>query len=501
MLSGVLFLLIAGSVAAADETAPIVDLPEDLPGADEVAFPGEIHDFDASGSTDDTGIVAYEFKFDDGATPVTLSTTTGKDQYTFISYGQVWVTVRAWDAAGNMGIGYYSIDVAEKVTSDLEYTDGTFSVPHSMYLIDSDLLIDNAQVNIAEGTGGLTAGGAGAPDMFGESLTPEGDLAGHWEPYYYNSYWKNGNSQYGQPSFDTSTKFSGEGSIKISGATSSMPGYEYHFNELTDLTEYDTLTFWRHTSGVNGNYYMYYVYFYGDWSYSSTYGYTYTRSGLYQQGGYSVGYGWYPYSVRLDFGTTGYYYSYNMPDLSSVAVVRFQCYSVSSSYSMWIDHIGFSSSEYKDDITESTNPGGDMAGYWSGFSGISSNSLVGSYSLYNYMYAGSRYMYAYNFYNPHDLSMMDGLRFYIDSNLYSWGYWDAWHMTVRDANGRVAYFQNKWSQYFYYGAYNWFGMSLPWGDSAASYTNNIDWTAITRIQFENFAPTSTGSFYLDGFEW
>ena len=143
VLSGVLFLLIAGSVAAADETAPIVDLPEDLPGADEVAFPGEIHDFDASGSTDDTGIVAYQFDFDDTGTPVSLYTTTGKAQYTFTAYCQTWVTVHAWDAAGNEGKGYFSIDIAEKITSNYRLTDGTFNLDHSLYLVNANLLIDN----------------------------------------------------------------------------------------------------------------------------------------------------------------------------------------------------------------------------------------------------------------------------------------------------------------------------------------------------------------------
>ena len=174
VLSGVLFLLIAGSVAAADETAPIVDVPEDVPGADEVVFLGDTYDFDASGSTDDTGIVAYQFDFEDGGTPVTLLSTTGKAQYTFTSYGRLWVTVRAWDAAGNEGVGYFSIDVAEEVTSDRVYADGTYSLDHSLVLVDADLTIDNAQVTIGEGTGPLMAEGEGLKDMLGESLTPEG---------------------------------------------------------------------------------------------------------------------------------------------------------------------------------------------------------------------------------------------------------------------------------------------------------------------------------------
>ena len=501
VLSGVLFLLIAGSVAAADEIAPLVDVPDDLPGADEVAFPGEIHDFDASGSTDDTGIVAYKFTFMDGDTPVTLNSATGTAQYTFVSYGPVWVTVQAWDAAGNMGIAYYAIDVAEKITSDLVMADGTFYVDHSLYLIDSDLLIDNAEVDFSEGAGGLVAEGEGAPDMFGESLTPEGDMAGHWEPYNYNSYWKNGNSQYGRPSFDTSTKFSGEGSIKISGGTYAQ-GWEYHFNEKQDLTEFDTLTFWRHSDRNSDVNYMYYIYFYGDWSTSSTFGYINTMSGVYQQGGYSVYHGWYAHTVSLDLGTTGRISSYNMADLSNVAVVRFYTQNIGSGYSMWIDHIGFDNTEYKDDITESTSPGGDMAGYWSGFSGISSNSLVGSYSLYRYLYSGSTYSFAYNFYNPQDLSMMDGLRFYIDSTRTYWYYWDAWHMWVNDAYGHTAYFQNKWSQYFYYGNGAWFGMSMPWGDGPASISTNFDWTAVTRVTLGNFRVTSySASIYIDAWEW
>ena len=391
VLSGGLFLLIAGSVAAAaDETAPLVDVPEDVPGADEVVFLGDTYDFDASGSTDNTGIVAYQFDFDDAGTPVTLYSTTGKAQYTFTAYCQTWVTVHAWDAAGNEGKGYFSIDIAEKITSNYRLTDGTFNLDHSLYLVNANLLIDNAQVNINEGKGPLVAGSPGLPDMLGESLTPEGDLAGHWEPSYYTSYWKVGNPYRGIPSLDTNTKFSGEASIKVDGG-SYLGGFEYHFNELTDLTMYDTISFFYHT---NRNYdntnWMYYVYFYGDWSYSSTYGYT-NFYGAYQQGGYTTYHGWYPYAISLDRVNTGRVYSYNMADLSSVAVIRIYTYNVPAAYSQWIDHVGFSNMPYQDDITESTYPGGDMAGYWSGFSGISSNHLVGKYSLYRALSANSYY--------------------------------------------------------------------------------------------------------------
>ena len=93
VLASALLLLVSGSVAAADTTAPTLVVPDDVPGADVIVFLGDSYTFDASSSTDDTGIIDYLFEFWDGATFVSKRTTTGKYTYTFQNYGQTWVKV------------------------------------------------------------------------------------------------------------------------------------------------------------------------------------------------------------------------------------------------------------------------------------------------------------------------------------------------------------------------------------------------------------------------
>jgi hypothetical protein len=511
VLSIALALLIAGSAAAADETAPMVDVPEDVLGADVIVFFGDAYDFDASSSTDDTGIVNFMWEFNDGLTPVTLFSTTGKTSYTFSSYGQTWVIVHAWDAAGNEGFGYFAIDVVELITTDSIIENTVGIIPHTLYLKDADLTIKNSTVYMDDGAGtGPHGGGAGAPDTLGESLTPDGDLAGHWEPYYWNNYWRNNNRWYGRPYLDTSIKMSGEASIKIADGYY-IRGMEYHFNTNADLTEYNALTFWMHSNYPSDYNYLYQVYFYGDHGYSSTYGYAYQYAGAYQQGGYSHYRGWHGYTIPLDIQNTGRFYMYRMSDLSSIAAIRIYTYSIYNryayGYAQWIDNVGFSQVEWADDITENVNPTGDMSGRWSSSyssPSTSSRSYVGDYSIYFPM---TRYRYIHFYYyfdSPADLSEALGMRYF---SYHSGGsnarYQRTTKLRVYDDSGHYAYYRGYSSQYFYYGYGDWFMNSHAWGAQAAYYNNGIDWTKITQIQITDhyqYYPYS-GGYYIDGLEW
>nr|NIP33593.1 PKD domain-containing protein [Thermoplasmata archaeon]NIS10690.1 PKD domain-containing protein [Thermoplasmata archaeon]NIS18640.1 PKD domain-containing protein [Thermoplasmata archaeon]NIT75642.1 PKD domain-containing protein [Thermoplasmata archaeon]NIU47794.1 PKD domain-containing protein [Thermoplasmata archaeon] len=412
VLSSVLLLLLAGSAAAADEMAPVVDVPEDIPGADVIVFYGDAYAFDASNSIDDTGIVDYMWEFNDGATPVVLSDTSGKVTYTFSNYGQTWVIVHAWDAAGNEGLGYFAIDVVEKLTTDTVIQDQVGVLPHSLYLDGSDLTITNSTLYMDDGAGpGPHAGGAGAPEHMGESLTPDGDFAGYWRPMYGDSWY------YGDLYLDTNTKMYGEASVRVSNMYY-WAGIEYVFNSPVDLTQYNAFTFWWHSDC----YYWSDLFFDNMYFYSSTstYPYIYQQAGMRHQGGYAAYRDWYGYTVPLDLSNTGRNYMSGMYDLSSVKMIRLQSYywiynGKYRGFDFWFDNVGFSNVEWADSMTESTSPSGDYAGRWSSSyssPSISSRSYVGDYSIYFPM---TRYRYIdfyYDFNSPTDLSTARGMRFF-----------------------------------------------------------------------------------------
>lgn len=507
VLSSVLFLLIAGSAAAADETAPIVDVPEDVPGADVIVFFGDAYDFDASNSIDDTGIVDFMWEFNDGGNPVMLYSTTGKTSYTFTSYGQTWVTVHAWDAAGNEGKGYFSIDVVQVVTGDMVIRDTTAYLPHSYYIDDGDLVIDNSTVLMDEGAGRAGGGGgaATAPDQLGESLTPDGDFSGMWTPYYYHSYWKNGNNYYGRPYLDTNTKFSGDASIRISSG-SYYYGAEYHFDSPQDLTEYDMLNFWFKSSYSSYPYYCQ-VYFYSSsTSYSGQYCYVYN----YGVGYYASYYGWYGMSISLDTGNVGRIYWYGgMNDLSSVSVIRFYSYGYRYMSNYWIDHVGFSQfDEPADPIMESTVNTGDFAGRWSSTyssPSTSTHSYAGDYSIAFPVRSYYRETFYYRFDQPTDLSTFDAIRFYTYFSAYYYVRWYNYQMYVYTTSGYGYYYIYGSSYMNYYTSYydgRWDMRSMPWGPQSGLYRNyGVDWTQVTEIRLDEIYSYRASTLYLDGFTW
>lgn len=506
VLSGVLLLLLAGSALAADESAPDVDVPEDIPGADVLVEKDDTYQFDSSASTDDVGIVQFMWEFNDGMNDVVLTSVDGKQSYTFLYYTQTWVTVHAWDAAGNEGFGFFCIDVVETVPGDLVLRDTSYTVDHSLRVNNGDVVIDNSRVSFMDGAGKAGGVGAGVPDQLGESLTPDGDLAGHWEPYYYYSYWSGGNSYYGIPYLDDTTKMSGDYSIRISSA-SYYYGFEYHFDTPQDLTKYNMLNYWFHSDYYSYPYYVT-IYFYRNYgSYSSPYMYFYN----YYQGYYSSYYGWYGMSQALDPNNYDYWGSSGMSDLSQVDHIRFYMYAYRYPSGLWMDHVGFSyHEEWNDPIMDDTNPDGDFPGRWSSSyssPSLSTHHVAGDYSIYFYFPSRNYYSITYSFDDPTDFSAYDGMRLFTYWTGYYYLYWYSYQFYVRFANGGYAYYYLYGTAYlnyyvsYYYG--RWDTISVPWGPHSGPISSyNVDWTQVSYFSFQNIYTSSySGSLYLDGLDF
>jgi hypothetical protein len=465
----VVLVLVAGSAAAQDKEKPVVVLPEDVPGADVIIFKGDTYMFDFSQCTDNVGIVSYLIEFEDNGTPVQITTANHTYNYTFANYTQMWVDVTAFDEEGNKGFGQFTIDVAEKITSNLIMADNTYNLDHSLYIDNADLTIDNAVVNFGEGAGkGKAAGGGSASDMWGESMTPDGDFSGHWEPYNYLNNWARGDTYYGRPYADYNTKFSGEMSIMISGSRRYYRGFEYHFDHTMDLSEFNTLTFWLHASYRYYYARMCHIYFFkGDYRY---YGYGYMYMPGYQETYFSSYYGWAFRSFVLDWDRIGYNSRYRMNDLTQVDSIRIYWDGYRYARPQWIDHIGLSKVEaFGDEMTESTTPSGDFAGYWRSNGPApttSSHSFVGDNSI---QFRLNRYWYHhfdYYFNSPVDLSGAQGLRFFTYLSGYRYGYWYAYQMEVYSANGARCYYYNgycymNYRSSYYYG--RWDHVSTAFG--------------------------------------
>jgi hypothetical protein len=488
VLSSVLLLLIAGSAAAADTTAPAVAVPEDVPGADVIVFIGDTYQFDASDSSDDTGIVMFQWDFNDAGNPISLTDSTGYTNYTFTSYGQTWVMIHAWDAAGNEGLGFFSIDVAEEVTGNVVIRDQVGILDHSLYVRDGDVTIDNSTVYFAEGAGGLGGGGgSAAPDHMGESLTPR--LPRQME-------------------------------VRQPLLRSALPGREHEVQwRLLDqdigwklllrngvLLRRGRLTWWFKSSYRTYPYYLE-IYFWGAKDY---YGSPYMRIYQYGMGYYASYYGWYGTAISLDTQNVHYTNWYGgMSDLSNIYGIRFRMYGYRYMSNLWFDHVGFANiDETGDPITDSVTPGGDLAGRWTGGAGsisLSSNSYAGDYSVGFYVRQYSYHSFTYTFDQPVDLSEFDAIRFYTYFSSYYYTYWYSPQFYVYSSTGYGYYYIASSAHINYYASYyygKWDMRTLPWGpQSGLMYNSGIDWTQITQISINNVRPYRTGTFLLDGFDW
>jgi len=285
-LAGLALLALAGTASAADEDKPVVICPEDIPGADVIVFYGDSYRFDVSMSYDPKGygIAYFTIEFKDGGSDINLWSDDGIEDYTFMMWGQTWVTVTAYNLIGDKGVGFFSIDVVEVIDYDADWISEYRVIDHSLYFQGTDLNVDGSTVVFDEGAGaGPAGGGGGVSDMLCESLTPTGSLPGSWQPYYYG-YYGNG---YGYISADYGYKMSGEMSVKVTqGSWGYSYGWEYKFTTPADLSMYNAFTFWYRNT-YNSNYI--YIYLYGADNYNYPYAYSY-NPGLCN---YAMNNGWY----------------------------------------------------------------------------------------------------------------------------------------------------------------------------------------------------------------
>jgi len=175
VLAGLVLLVVAGGASAQDEGKPVIVVPEDIPGADVIWFYGDSYTFDVSQSYDDEeGIWYFIIEFKDAGSPVQLWTDTGFVDYTFMSWGQTWVTVHAWDWAGNEGKGYFSIDVVERITDDTSISGSYIYLDHSLYFDHADISVDSSTIVFGDGAGSSPAGAAAkaCPTCSARASTP-----------------------------------------------------------------------------------------------------------------------------------------------------------------------------------------------------------------------------------------------------------------------------------------------------------------------------------------
>ncbi len=371
--------LLAVSAGAADEQAPKVAGPADLPGADVILTVGEEYTLDATGSTDDTGVVGYQWEiYSPTNVRTSINSTAPTAEWAPTEYGIYKVVSWAADAAGNRGFYVFAIDVVEVIAAHT-YIGGTYTYDHSVAVTSGTLDYQDCSIEV---TGGKKAEAAAVTkgEMMSEDLVYRGgDLSGYWAVPYDESY-------YGKVVRDTEIKLVGAASIKVeTGDYGYCYGGEYVFDSPADLSKYNTFVFWmRCEAGGYPDFYEVEMYA-GGRSTSNT-GYCYRYVYIYPP--YTSGNGWYGVSISLDIFKVGYGYEYNF-DTSQVGSIWCMMWSY---YPLWIDCAYFSQETYGDNITESATPTGPWAGYWScsgGSVATSTNRYVGSNSVQMSMsYAG-----------------------------------------------------------------------------------------------------------------
>jgi len=218
-----------------------------------------------------------------------------------------------------------------------------------------------------------------------------------------------------------------------------------------------------------------------------------------------------------------------MTDLSSVSILRFYMYIYTTgtqrSDSLWIDNVGFYNPTWGDEITESANPTGDKAGYWSTNYGVGTaygDSFTGSNSVRARLRQNTYSDIWYYFNAPQDLSEFNALRFQMNvksstgaqiNYLYRWPNLNTYSLYVYDDSGHQANYRGYRYSYIYYGygetmGGKWYGQSLPWGSDSAWSDNGMDWSKITRFRFANMyymgsypAAGTYADLYIDALEW
>jgi hypothetical protein len=482
-------LAVLGLVAsAADETAPTAKGPTDLPGADVIWYQNQQYTLNATGSSDDVGIVRYQWEiFSPTNVRTSINSTTPTATWTPTQFGIYKVVSWVFDAVGNKGFYVFAMDVVEVITAQT-YSGGTYSYDHSVAVTVGTLAYSDCTIQV---TGGKKAEGASVTkgEQMSEDVTYKGGaLSGHWANYYDQSY-------YGKLSKDTSVKLIGSASVKVdTGDYGYSYGAEYVFDQPTDLSGYNTFVFW--IKCVQGGYpQLYYPYMYSGGRSTGYSGYCYRYSYIIPPSTSSSG--WFGVSLSLDITKVGYGYDYNF-DITQVGSVWLYMWSY---YTEWIDCAYFSKEVYSDNITESVNPTGAWAGSWSTSTGsvaASSNRYVGSSSVqFTASSSGYQYLY-YKWNNPVDLSSYNALRLF---NYYS-AYYYCYNYGVYfySASG---YAYCPYSTYFHmYASYlnsRWYLANIAF-DKGMYYNYGVDWTKITRMEFDiyhYYAP----NLLIDGLEF
>ena len=486
LLAGIAILMLASITLAQDDEAPRVVAPEDIPGADVVMLEGQSYLLDATGSTDNVGIVLYRWEITDpaGATTIITSTTPTKS-WTPAGWGLYKVISWVYDGAGNKAGKVFVIDVAEDLGPQV-ISNTKVTYDHSVAIEGGELKYTNAEIDL---TGGLQSDPPSYPtgEMLSDGLVytglPDGSLAGKWGP---------NDPRYGSAFEETSRVLVGKMSIANSGGTRHY-GLKFIFDQPEDLTDYLYLNQWFMTDYAMATYY---------WTdfcdESGSYLRIYPATTSYHR----LPGTWLGVSVSLDLDNVGYIRNYGLTDLTNVKEIRMRFYGYSNS--VLIDGVGFSKEEPLDNMTESANPTGSFGGTWVGFSD-GDVSYVGDKSVYRRTTHRQRFDMEYDWNNPVDLSYFNAIRLYVwYSTAFTNGYLRPYSFLFVDADGDSAEiasttlpFLHKYETDRYS---HWSLAFIPFDHRAYTETGSMDWTRVSKMVIEIY-PYRAGDLYLDGFEF
>jgi hypothetical protein len=481
------FILIAVNAAAQDEEAPRVAGPDDVPGADVVWEDGVAYLLDATGSTDNVGIVSYRWEITPptGAS-VVLTSTTPSWSWTPSGPGLYKVVSFAADAADNEGARVFVIDVVEVL--DAQSISGTnVSYDHSVAIEDGTLGYYDLGIDL---TGGMARDPPSYPsgEMLSDAMTynglPDGTLAGSWGPY---------GPSYGSVYLETSRVLIGKGSIANSG--SSTRGWTFTFVNVEDLTKYTTLDFWYLQDYLSGRFY--------DVEFYDALNNKITITPPTPQ--FSMSGRWYGISVSLDLTHVDTIAYSKMSDLT--AVKSFKIYASGSNQVILVDGVGFAHATPGDNMTESATPTGPFGGYWESWT-TASKAYVGSGSIYKRVTAASQtFPLVYNWASAVDLSSYNALRFYTwyyAGSTTSSGYGKVNSIQFTDSGGHTALLSITTLPYFHmYEAdrYSHWGLAtLPLDKGAYTQTGTMDWNHVTKMTV-SLLGYRIGDVYIDGWEF
>ncbi len=483
------FVLIAVNAAAQDEEAPRVAGPDDVPGADVVWEDGVAYLLDATGSTDNVGIVSYRWVITSpGGSTTELTSTTPTKSWTPTEPGLYKVVSFATDAADNEGARVFVIDVVEVL--DSQSIDGTnVTYDHSVAIEDGTLQYTNLGIDL---TGGLARDppSYASGEMLSDALTynglPDGSLAGSWGPR---------GPSYGSVYLETSRVLVGKASIANTGSTSNY-GWTFTFTNVEDLTKYTSLDFWYLQDYASGRFY--YAEFYNaanNWiRITPPYPYFGTTGR------------WYGISISLDITHVGAITYSKMTDLTAIKSFKIIAYGYNQM--MLVDGVSFAHATPGDNMTESATPSGPFGGYWESWT-TASKAYVGSGSIYKRVTAINPLTFplVYNWASAVDLSSYNALRFYTwyATGIYAQPcYGKVNSILFTDSGGHTALLSLSQLPYFHYYEADrnstWALVTLPLDKVAYTQTGTMEWNHVTKMTI-TLLGYRVGDLYIDGWEF